>query len=159
EGVDVAHQLLLAHGPEWYAHLVHAGFKPSELEPERGFAPAIVISATEPLARSPDAWRLSPVQYQLRKLVAPGFRTDVWECVRATPLGSEGAAAIKPASDEFGAEVIDRELKILRRFTHPHLPRLREPAIARGGRAVVTDWAGTSLATLLAAARAQKAAP
>jgi serine/threonine protein kinase len=102
------------------------------------------------------------VLYHPIRPVLAGLRTEVHEAARMTATGVDGSVALKSATtwDRETSSVLERELQILRRFASPRLPGVRDVALARrGGIALVLDWRGTNLATIIAAARTAKRAP
>jgi serine/threonine-protein kinase len=162
EGLELAHELVDRHGERWRRPAIAAGFAAERLGFDRGFAPPLVTSEREPLARSADAFRLSAVLYQPIRPVLAGLRTEVHEAARVTATGIDGSVALKSATtwDRETSSVLERELQILRRFASPRLPKVRDIALARrGGIALVLEWRGTNLATILTAARTAKRIP
>ncbi|HEY5937541.1 MAG TPA: protein kinase, partial [Kofleriaceae bacterium] len=166
---DVDPQLMYK-ARDWRERVVKAGFAERDLTLDRCFLERpLVIDADSGLDGDPDLVRLSPRYYRRGPEVATGWDAVVHVGEAVTPR-TITRVALKIALHPDAMAILAREDLMLRRFDHPNLPRTHGFAILSyttiphrtsehadellpATHALVLDWRGKDLRSLLAAAR------
>lgn len=120
-----SHALLAEHGLHWFEPLWEHGYHPNRVALDRGFLRPLVIASDSPLARHPALFRMSPVVIRLDTRLHGTPASTTWRATRLAASGREAEVTVRVAEREPEARLLlQRELEILSRFTHPHLARI-----------------------------------
>ena len=149
---DPLPEFVAQHGERWRLAAHHAGFAADTLGFVRGFLKVpLVVAAGEPFASDADAFRLSPRMYREVRAGHVGRASRILEAYVVTPGGDGERVAIKCAVPWWpdASGLVEREHRIIARFTHPNLVRLIGTATRRDGYALVLAWGGTALDAMI----------